>query len=86
MTCYKPTQGCGVYENRSCSECPYSKPPKVQSLSATASLSKIGKVCKICGESFAIENINDPNQFCPECLNRLNKILYPEREQNNENN
>lgn len=85
MTCYKPTQGCGVYENRSCSECPYSKPPKVETLSATASLSQIGTVCKICGESFAIYNINDPNQFCPECLNRLNKILYPEREQSNEN-
>ena len=28
MTCYKKTSGCGVYENRSCSECPYSKPPK----------------------------------------------------------
>ena len=26
MICYKPTSGCGVYENRSCSECPYSKP------------------------------------------------------------
>ena len=28
MKCYKTTAGCGVYENRSCSECPYSKPPK----------------------------------------------------------
>lgn len=26
MICYKPTSGCGVYENRSCGECPYSKP------------------------------------------------------------
>jgi hypothetical protein len=26
--CYKSTSGCGVYENRSCSECPYSKPIK----------------------------------------------------------
>lgn len=25
MTCYK-SGGCGVYENRSCSECPASKP------------------------------------------------------------
>lgn len=26
MKCYKTTSGCGVYEMRSCSECPYSKP------------------------------------------------------------
>lgn len=28
MACYKKTSGCGVYENRSCNECPYSRPPK----------------------------------------------------------
>ena len=28
MKCYKTASGCGVYENYSCSECPYSKPPK----------------------------------------------------------
>lgn len=85
MTCYKPTQGCGVYENRSCSECPYSKPPKVSTPSITTSLNAIETVCKICGEPFAVYNSRDTNQFCPECLNRLNKILYPEREQSNEN-
>lgn len=30
MKCYKPTIGCGVYENRSCNECPYSKPQEAE--------------------------------------------------------
>ena len=30
MKCYKQTSGCGVYENRSCDECPYSKPKEAE--------------------------------------------------------
>lgn len=81
MTCYTPTQGCGVYENSSCSECPYSKPPKAEVLSKEKAFATIalGRECQICGDSFAIYNWNDTRQFCHECLNRLNRILYPER-------
>lgn len=92
MTCYKPTQGCGVYEYHSCFECPYSEPPKitvplpnVQAVSIEDSTIDRGRECQVCGNPLDI-SLYDIRQFCPECLKRLNRILYPERKQNNENN
>jgi len=74
MPCYKSTPGCGVYENRSCNECPYSKPQKDINLLVRPTYVLY---CNICGEKLPY---NSTNKFCGECVRRLNKILYPEKE------
>lgn len=35
------------------------------------------KTCEICRDKF---NSNDGHTICPECLRRLERMLYPERE------
>ena len=74
MPCYKQTPGCGVYENRTCYECPYSKPPKDEQSNSSCI---IYSYCNICGRSMYDGNSNN---LCQECIKRLNKILYPEKE------
>ena len=46
---------------------------------------QIGRECVICGENFSIHDYHEVRTICPECCSRLNKILYPEdKEDNNE--
>lgn len=40
----------------------------------------LAKTCYICEKAFDIWSPQDPRTICPECLKRLNRILYPERE------
>ena len=86
MTCYKPTAGCGVYENRSCNECPYSTPPVEEINLKTFEINtadilepQICNTCEICRAEFPV-NLYSTARICPECLRRLERMLYPERE------
>ena len=49
MKCFKATRGCGVYENRPCSECPYSQPEsgrsRADSAKVTCDTCRANRVC-----------------------------------------
>ena len=69
MKCYKTTSGCGVYENRFCSECPYSKPQTGKVIEHPGVEDEHYWYCSICGSHDAFIDDN----FCPHCGVRFNK-------------
>ena len=35
----------------------------------------IGKICRLCGESFDIESYNDTRMYCPDCEKALGELI-----------
>lgn len=68
MTCYK-NGGCGVYENRSCSECPASKPGYVNK---TVNPNYVPPAT-----SGYIKNEDFDRQTALRVLNDLSSCMYP---------
>lgn len=63
MACYKKTSGCGVYENRSCSECPYSRPQTAKVIEHPGVEDEHYWYCSICGS----HDVFIDDNFCPHC-------------------
>lgn len=40
---------------------------------------EVGRTCIICGQMFYVYHVHDLRTICPECLKRLNQLLYPEK-------
>lgn len=66
MTCYKTTSGCGVYENRSCDECPYSKPPKAENIKEETAFIRACEKSKIKVRPATEEELNEGLYLCDD--------------------
>lgn len=78
MTCYK-IGGCGVYENRSCSECPASKPEYLDKVNTIGNdlieaTCQIAAPCLICGEDVPIGFPERVPVVCDKCKDAVMKI------------
>ena len=68
MTCYK-SGGCGVYENRSCSECPASKPEYINQTKEAKWVYDhwCEFKCSNCGNWSNSKPYRGMEKYCPEC-------------------
>lgn len=72
MTCYK-SGGCGVYENRSCSECPASKPEYANKLNEAKWVYDhwCEFKCSNCGNFSNSKPHKGMEKYCPECGSKM---------------
>ena len=63
MICYKTTSGCGVYESRSCSECPYSKPQTAKVIEHPGHEDEHYWYCSNCGS----KDVYEEDKYCSQC-------------------
>ena len=79
MTCYR-SGGCGPYENRSCSECPASKPEYLDKVNTITNdiiefvPQSIEAPCLICGEDVPIDFPERWPVVCDKCKTAVMKL------------